>query len=211
MSLEQRTRDYYDSGGTALPKGISLPEEAEYAARSVYSFAYRGPRIFVVSGGTSARAVGFITEDYLPNIQEIKEVSLRSASNFYNPLAASYALIKGSVKSYCDMASHLDFIAETYIDHIADMFVSRSPIPTSALVSGLTFPSGGTSLPERRSRQTAAALSLRAEQREKNKTAIRLLETWLSEETDVDSQAASLRVTITTLNADRLHSRKLFS
>lgn len=210
MSLEQRTRDYYDSGGTALPEGISLPEEAEYAVRPVYSFAYRAPRIFVVSSGTSARAVGFIAEDYLSNIKEIKDVFLRSAPNYYNPLAASYAL-KGSVKSYRDMAPHIAFIAETYIDHIAEMFVSCRPIPTSALVSELTFPSGGTSLPERRSRESAVAFSLRAEQREKNKTAIRLLETWLSEEADVDSQAASLKETITTLNTDRLHSRKLFS
>lgn len=222
MSLEQRTKDYFDSGGgTALPKGISLPEETEYPAGSVHSFGMprvskltrQGSRIFIVTSGTSAD-VGSIAEDYTSNMQETGAMALidayvsRGASG--SAFSGARAYFKSRVKGYGPKVPEFVYITEADIDHLPDLVFSCKSDLYPDFVAAVTFSSGGTALVERRNRDAAAAVAERAQQREKNKPAIALLETWLAEKVDATSEAASLKETIEALNAERAHSRKLF-
>jgi hypothetical protein len=213
MSLEQRDIDFFASGGTAPPERIPLLGEEEFSSKPAYWFgesqlqnvACRRPCFFIVSSGTSAEAVGLVTEGFRSHVP-------------YGTVGALSGTYFGGIDQFKgrnpikhgSLIRDVGFITEAGDGDETTVAYDYTFIPKSGYVVGLTVISGGTALVERRHRDSAAAIAQRAQQREKNKPAIALLETWLAEESDVASEAASLKETIEALNAERSQSRKLF-
>lgn len=215
MSLEQRTRDYFASGGTALPGSSLLSRETEYESGSMRwsgepklsNLDCQRPRVFVVSSGTSSEVVGYVHEGYSfaelmgnTSIMSMRDALTKDIARF-----SGRKFIEG-----VSLVSGGSFILGANVDYEAAVTHGCRIIQSNDYTAALMVISGGTALHERRNRETAVATLQRAEQREKNKSAIGLLEAWLAEEADTASEATSLNETIKTLNAERSHSRKLF-
>lgn len=207
MSLEQRTIAYFSSGGTSPPERIPLPGEEEFLSEpanwsggcQLSNLVSRRQRIFVVSSGTSAEAVGLAAGGF-------KSHTLHTMIGAWNN-----AFIAGRDLIKCrDFVRDVGFITETGVGGETALAFDCRDIRTSGFIAGLTVINGGTALVERRHRDTAVAIAQRTQQRKKNEAAIALLETWLAEEADAASEAASLKKTIEALNAERAHSRKLY-
>lgn len=213
MSLERRDIDFFASGGTAPPEKIPLLGDDEFSSKPAYWFgesqlpnvSCRRPCFFVVSSGTSAETVVLSAEGFRSHVPH---GMVRSLSGHF---IAALDQIKGHKPiEHGSLGREISFITEAGGGDNTTVAIDYSFKQMVGYVAELSVVSGGTALAERRRRDSTSAIAQRAQQREKNKAAIALLETWLAEEVNAASEAASLKETVNALNAERAHSRKLY-
>lgn len=210
MNIPQRAIVYSDTGRTTQPQVFFVEPQPEspsetakgLGSRLLHSLGQPSHLYTIVTSGTSAQVAGRVCEDiywYVPN-------NLPEASGpifTWEPVsnrAGEYAFESAEGVTGA-------FLPELTAEQIGYAVGSVSPVFARLTVPFMT---ANTAPVERRQRDMKVAVTQREQQRRKNKPAIGLLETWLSEDVDAVSEAVSLKETIATLNAERSHSRKLF-
>jgi len=211
MTLSQQARNFFDSVATVPPEGIPLPEYAFNQYVLPHAAPCKDYRVKVISNDTSFRSA-MLTVDSCPVATPNwtgHAVLVRSVGYPYWLEHESFSEPLSEPENQGQLAQiEVAGLHESYAAYVTAFLNVAGSVPVSEsstlLYEVVTVPA------ELRVPVSTSRVDERAQQARRNEAAMALLQEWLAEEADVESQAASLKETIESLDTHRATSRKLF-